>query len=711
MGTFDHILAKHEDKGTTPLTVHLRNVSSFAISIARNLSLDEETARKGALLHDIGKVSPVFQQRLKHEYMPQPGSFFRHEIASLFFLSLLNEDEKDAVIEMIAAHHKSVIQDVRELGFLDLNDNEDSFTVHAKDFEKWSPTALAILSELGMETHEISMEEARENYEYAVEYCQGLELQYSTWKGVLMAADHLASALNDRLNDETQKMFIKPDLSFYNRTHDLYPLSKISAGDNRKHTLVSAPTGAGKTDFLLRRCKGRVFYTLPFQASINAMYDRIKHDLNGTEAQVHLLHAASNLKLKDCKLEERIIQRHVGASVKVLTPHQMASIVYGIKGYEAMAIDLRGCDIILDEIHTYSDIIQAIVLRIVEMLVSLGCRVHVGTATMPSILYNRILELLGGKDNVYEVKLSDDVLMTFNRHIIHKAASFEECLTVIETAIKEKQKILVVCNQVKRAQEIFEILQEQYSDTKTMLIHSRFKRGKRQSLEKQLKQDYNTMKEGCIVVSTQVVEVSLDISFDLMVTECAPIDALIQRFGRINRKRTFDTIGKYKPIYIVAPPENEMGALPYSLEVLNRSFNVLPNNALMQETEVQSMLDNVYQEIDFTNIDYSGVAFADGQWILKKLCHRAKSALLDTLEIDSAVCITESDKDFYKQRFKLERSELEIPVSYRSVGFRRLEQLDGSMRPFVIPDKAYSEELGFLSDYAKPEFYNSFEIL
>lgn len=105
------------------------------------------------------------------------------------------------------------------------------------------------------------------------------------------------------------------------------------------------------------------------------MYDRIKGDLSDTDAQVYLLHAASNLKVKDGTVEESIMQRHVGASVKVLTPHQMASVVFGIKGYEAMAMDLRGCDVILDEIHTYSDVMQSIVLRIIEILVALDCRV------------------------------------------------------------------------------------------------------------------------------------------------------------------------------------------------------------------------------------------------------------------------------------------------------------------------------------------------
>lgn len=61
-----------------------------------------------------------------------------------------------------------------------------------------------------------------------------------------------------------------------------------------------------------------------------------------------------------------------------MTPHRSLSVVFGGKGYEAMVIDLKGCDVILDEIHTYSDVRQAIVLKLVEVLVHLGCRVHIG---------------------------------------------------------------------------------------------------------------------------------------------------------------------------------------------------------------------------------------------------------------------------------------------------------------------------------------------
>ena len=706
---FDYILAKHEDSGGMPLTTHLKSVADASIGIARHSGLDEDIARKGAILHDIGKVSPLFQSTLKHGYVQQPGFCFRHEIASILFLSLFAENEKNAILDMIIAHHKSLKKDVAEKGFLDLDDNMDSFARHADKFEEWSPVALDILNELGIETHSIDIEEAEENYEYAIDYCLRKPQNYSRWKGVLMAADHFASALEEKSESSLDKLFITPDLSFYNRTHHLYPLSFVDTADKRRNTLVTAPTGAGKTDFLLRRCKGRVFYTLPFQASINAMYDRIKSDLKNTDAQVYLLHAASSLKVRDKGIEESILQHHLGASVKVLTPHQMASIVFGIKGYEAMLLDLEGCDVILDEIHTYSSEIQAIVLKIIEILNAVGCRIHVGTATMPTVLYNKILELLGGKNEVYEVSLPNNILDTFNRHIIHKVADSESSSDIIKQAVAENKKILIVCNQVKRSQMLYNEIVEKYPDVDRMLIHSHFKRCDRARLETSLKADFNTSKNACIVVSTQVVEVSLDISFDVMITECAPIDAMIQRFGRINRKRTDETIGKYKDIFVIQPPKDKNDALPYDLEVLQKSFDVLPNDALLEEATLQTKIDVVYPDTKFMSLDYSGAVFVDGKWMITELCHNAKSALLEVLDINSAVCIKEDDKEEYLKNSAV-RMELEIPASYKSIAYRKLEQLDAGSRPFVIPNKAYDDEMGLLMEYAKPEFFTKCEI-
>lgn len=707
MNNLDHILAKGEENGRVTLVQHLSEVALLAEKVAQYLGLDTSIARKGAILHDIGKASSIFQNTLKKNFQRPPGFLFRHELASLFFISILNEIEKYPVIDMIVAHHKSIYKDAGGKGLLDLDENEpDVFNKHINGFDAWSKDAMSILEHFKIETRPISVDQAKESFNEVVYYCQSKKYGYSQWKGVLIAADHLASSMSGYIKPLERRLFVVPNLSYYHsRKSELYPLSLISTEDKRKHTLVTAPTGAGKTDFLLRRCTGRVFYTLPFQASINAMYERIKADLKNTDADVRLLHAASSIKLENGTVEEKILQRHIGASVKVLTPHQMASLVFGTKSYEAMIADIKGCDIILDEIHTYSETTQAIVLKIVEILCNIGCRVHIGTATMPSVLYNRLVEILGGTDNICEVKLPDEILDTFNRHIVHKADSMELLSNVIDESIQQNKKILFVCNQVKRAQVLFRNLSERYPLVEKMLVHSRFKRGMRSQLESDLRNIYNNSLKACLVVSTQVVEVSLDISFDLMVTECAPIDALIQRFGRVNRKRSKESIGHFKTIYVLAPPTKKSDALPYGLEVLQRTYEALPKGNLMKEREAQSMIDTVYPSIEFVNIDLNAV-FSDGKWRIKELWHNSKSALLETLDIDSVACINEADKSLYDTSAYEEQAKMEIPVSYLSVAYRGLDKSAKGTKPFVIPSKAYDNELGFLVEYAKPEFYS-----
>ena len=707
---FPDILAKHEDAGGLPLTVHLEHVAKIAEKIAVQYGMPADIAGKGAVLHDIGKVSPLFQQTMRHGFIRPPDYIFRHEIASLFFLSMVDDDEKGPVTEMIAAHHKSICKDVGGLGLLDLDEDEDAFGLHSAQFERWVPSALEILEKFGFNVHPLTLEEARSNYDYAVSYCENLRHGCSMWKGLLMAADQMASALEPFDSNVLDKLFIIPDLSFYDRENELYPLSMRDADDSREHTMVTAPTGAGKTDFLMRRCRGRVFYILPYQASINAMYDRFRKDLENTGARICLQHASSDIKVQDHSLEERILQRHVGASIKVLTPHQIASAVFGVKGYEALLLDMKGCDVVLDEIHTYSNIIQAIVLRIVEILVRFGCRIHVGTATMPQFLYDKIFDLLGGHACVYEVKLTDDVLRSFNRHVIHKISGFEDARAILRSSVSRHEKILVVCNQVKRAQELYKYLAEQYPAIPKMIIHSHFKRMDRQRLETELKETFNVSDDACIVVSTQVVEVSLDISFDVMITECAPIESMIQRFGRINRKRTLETIGKFRPVYVMAPFHGK-DALPYDHDILCRSYDVLPDNAVLEEAEIQNMLDRVYPEGRFTNIDYAGAVYANGRWVIRELRHNSRSALLDALEIESVTCITRSDEEEYEACTHSRRSALEIPVSFRSVAYLGLRMKNCGSCPYVIPDKAYDNDMGLSVDSLKAENNRTYDFL
>lgn len=88
MNEHQEILAKSDDCGRTTLFQHLKDVADIAVIVARNIGLDAVIAREGALLHDIGKTSPVFQRSLASTAGLAPGHNFRHEIASLFFTSL-----------------------------------------------------------------------------------------------------------------------------------------------------------------------------------------------------------------------------------------------------------------------------------------------------------------------------------------------------------------------------------------------------------------------------------------------------------------------------------------------------------------------------------------------------------------------------------------------------------------------------------------------
>jgi CRISPR-associated endonuclease/helicase Cas3 len=693
MSKYDHILAKSDRYGKITLLSHIKSVSFFAQIAAQYAGLDTGIARLGGLLHDTGKASPLFQKTIQG-IRPNPAEMnFRHEIASVFFLKLADEAFWNKIIDMIIAHHKSILKDGRELGILDLDYyyGDKVFEYHAKDFESWKENALGILEEAGLNVIPVSKEDAQTAYRYTIEYCKQKDKGWSVWKGLLIGADHIASAAGD-FQYKLPKLFAKPDISFYNRRHELYPLSLTDSDKRKAHTFVKAPTGAGKTDFLLKRCRGRIFYTLPFQASINAMYERIMKDLHYCVEDIRLLHSISRLIIEGDRIEEKIIQDKFGASIKVLTPHQLASIAFGVKGYEAILFDLKDCDIILDEIHTYSDIIQSIVLKIVEILRNIGCHIHIGTATMPSVLENDILNILDREQTQY-VQLPDNILDTFNRHIIYKNSSFENLIPVVEEAINNQQKILIVCNRVANAQAIYEKIDDLFGNIPKMLIHSRFKRKDRNRLETELKEKYDKMNDACIVISTQVVEVSLDISFDVMITETAPIDALVQRFGRINRKRDFSTAGKYKPVYVIAPPEKEKDAKPYSKHVLQESFRVLPDGELLRESLLQSLIDKVYPAINKIDINLDAV-FVNNQWRLTELRHLPKSALLEKLDIDSVACITENDRDIYLCANYEQQILMEIPVGYNSVRWKNPEQLSTGTHPFIVPDKAYSEEKG-----------------
>ena len=615
----EKILAKSINYGGTTLLEHTKHVVLAIDLFAQKYAFDfdVELAKKGAILHDLGKAHPHFQRKINKLNggslaENQKWNFtHRHEISSLAFLPIFPKNEWNTLIDLVVAHHKSIQNDKRKKGILDIDDNDGHWIRnHLLDWEEWNNYGFKILNEFGFPTKSISKKEAENALEYVVEYCEEKKMGWSPLRGLLKSADHFASAFVEETEDKLKHLFEVPDLSFYydeSRKSSIYLLSQVDTNDKRLHTLVVAPTGAGKTDFLLKRCKGRIFYTLPFQASINAMYKRMVDTVPNKD--IRLLHATSKIVVKDNQEgeDEQILQSLFGSSIKVLTPHQLSAMIFGTSGFESVMLDVQGTDVILDEIHTYSDYSRAMVIDIVKTLLRLDCRIHIGTATMSSVLYDELLSILGGKEKVYEVSLDNQILDSFNRHQVYKIENEDEegihsqIHSILKTAFSQNEKVLVIYNTIKKAQDAFANFQEDYPNIPKMLIHSRFKRGDRVELEEKLTNDFNEKSEACLVVSTQVVEVSLDISFDRMITQAAPLDSLIQRFGRINRKRNQNTIGKYKPVHVIAPFGN---VLPYKMEILKSSFEQLPTNGeILQERTLQEKINNVYPNLDTKEID------------------------------------------------------------------------------------------------------------
>ncbi|MBC9915351.1 CRISPR-associated helicase Cas3' [Chitinophaga varians] len=698
------IMAKSKGYGEVKLYLHLKHVAWVIDVMCRHFQhpFCDQLARKGAILHDLGKAHPHFRRKLQKTKSGtlaaevDGGYVHRHELSSLAFLPAFPREEWDVLIDMVAGHHRSVVYDPRRQGILDLDHNDRHWiSQHLHDWEEWSGYGRSILQYFNYDCPVITRKEAEGALQYAVDYCTCRPAGWSRWRGLLKAADHFASAYTFNTQRRLDRLFKKPDLTLVNarRGNDLYPLSTLSADDKRPHTIVSYPTSSGKTEFLVRRCIGRIFYMLPYQASCNAMQQRLGELL---QTVVDLQHGTS--ELAEGK-KERLAPSLAGAAVKVMTPHQVAAIVLGIAGFESMMLDLEGCDVILDEIHTYENFTQAMVLEIVKTLVRLNCRVHIGTATMPRCLYHAILEILGGPENVYEVVAPPEVLDSYNRHTIHRIPDDRTVPDILQKAINEGDKCLLVFNTVGDAQDAYEKYAQMFKDIPVLLIHGRFswtfRHKAAQKLEKLDKAD-----APCIVIATQVVEVSLDISFDLLVTECAPLECLIQRMGRIHRRRSEHRHQMRKPVYVLAPAGN---CRPYNREIVETSYELLPDGEL-QERDLQQKLDTLYPSLTPREID-DHLIFRNGRYVIRELTDTRNPILSMTMDTDTLTCILEEDVARYTKAGWRQQRRMEIPIKWGLVKKHQLKnQLEVGAKPFVVKQSRVSHaEKGLMFNDEKPQ--------
>jgi len=357
-------------------------------------------------------------------------------------------------------------------------------------------------------------------------------------------------------------------------------------------TILKLPTGYGKTEALISPYFGqiaanswtiapRVIYSLPTRALCNQLHSRI-------------LGYAKNA---ETKFKHKIVVevQHGGKSedpyfVGDIVVTTLDQLLYGYaralkhiyNRVDIPAGSISFSHVILDEAHMYSAYTHALVKALLEIFYKSGIPLSLSTATMPTTL---LKDMTRGLSNatIVDFKQGHVIKRRIKTHVF-------DCNLLVDGNLNEyarklisgDKNILIVCNTVMRAIQVWQDLNDS-GCSKTVLVHSRFTVKDRDVHENKVV-DFmgkNRGSEKGIVVSTQVCEAGLDISADLLITECAPADALVQRTGRCARWE--DNEGD---VYIFKSESH----LPYEEEAMNLTWSYLQENKNLDFSEwIQTM--------------------------------------------------------------------------------------------------------------------------
>jgi CRISPR-associated endonuclease/helicase Cas3 len=634
------------------------------------------------MLHDFGKAAQGFQGMLHGEGRWKQ----RHEVLSLAFLDWiadgLTADEQRWIVAGIVSHHrdaKTIAESYHDLadpdpligmvaelapevidGLWRWLDACASAWITALDLDKAGATPLPLLDHASAVAHlqtqgaqraRIRLQQYRRFItKLAQPQGQQVILFLTLLRGLTTSADHMASAHLAQMLAPVQESWQSLAGRILKPGQTPYAHQVTSAAQASNSTILIAPTGSGKTEAALYWALGdgnapvtRLFYALPYQASMNAMFDRLKDEQKGFgETAVGLQHGralqAMYARLVDQEDEEtpqarkrqaagtagweKNINKLNARPVKVFSPYQMLKAMFQLRGFEAMLTDYAQAAFVFDEIHAYDPQRLALILALVKYLrEGYGARFFVMSATFPQIIRNRLLDALGPHT---PIKADSAVFEKFRRHrlqLLDGELTDPASIAQIVANVRAGQQVLVCANTVARAQQVQEALhQAGLGNDEILLIHSRYIFSDRNKRESDIRDlcgvdvPLNGRKP-LALVATQVVEVSLNIDLDTIYSDPAPLEALLQRFGRVNRACKKGIC----PVHVFRQPEDGQGVYGRHKDTSKSGHIVRVTLAELEqhrdqeidEAATSAWLDRIYADAELKSqweTTYNGIA-------------------------------------------------------------------------------------------------------
>ncbi len=383
--------------------------------------------------------------------------------------------------------------------------------------------------------------------------------------------------------------------------------------------LLEDLTGSGKTEaavLLAHRLMaagkgGGVFFALPTMATANAMYERIQAVvprlfLDGEQPSVVLAHSAPHLLagLRDLGLPQQpggdylrgepsistqcaawiadSRKRALLAQVGVGTLDQALMAAMQVRHGTLRLLGVSRNVLVVDEVHAYDAYMASILERLLEFQAGLGGSAILLSATLPTEQRRRLAAAfqrgLGARSAAsgsaaYPLVTRVDAGSVVERPVRAAASSCrrvavkpidspEAAAALVVSAAAAGRRVCWIRNTVQDAIDAHALLVPRLPPKALALFHARFAMGDRLRIESDVLAAFGPAERRResvaglrVLVATQVVEQSLDLDFDDLITDLAPMDLVIQRAGRLHRHRRD---GRGEPVlHVLGPPFTE----------------------------------------------------------------------------------------------------------------------------------------------------------